>query len=277
MTFIHFDESIYDDAVSGVRVAKYCNKKFKPSNIDHSFDSIVEENDIWFIKRDFLPEFFSALRTNQFPNITVVTQHSDYEVNDILMQSKPVCVRRVFGPNNTSKRQDSIPIPLGLGPPFGHGAPLAEDIKNADTNRVRNKLLYVNFRPHTYLAERLPLMNQFVEAQYDWTTIGNADPTCQKFDQYLHELTSHKFCLCPRGNGIDTHRLWESLYCRTVPVVKYCDAHRNFTDLPILFVDDWSVVTEKFLNNKYEEMSCKQWDYSKLTASWWAKQFSMEK
>lgn len=271
MTFINFDSSLYDDAVSGVAYSAYCNKKFKPSAFDLSFDTTIEDDDVWFVKRDFLEEFFECLPRSS-PNITIVTQHSDYELDSRIMNRKPECVRCIFGPNNTSIRADSVPIPLGLGPPFGHGAPLAKDIKQLETNTSRSKLLYVNFRPHTFPSERLPLFNRFVTERYEWATIGNVDSTCQQFDEYLSDLSSHKFSLCPRGNGIDTHRLWESLYARTVPVVKYHPAHRLFRDLPILFVDDWSVVTEDFLNAEYERMALRKWDYSMLSASWWGKE-----
>lgn len=272
MTPIDFDDSIYDDAVSGMGVAKWCNKRFKPTAYDLSFDNHLEPNDVWFIKRDFLEEFFHIL-PKDCPNITVVTQHSDYELDSRIMSIKPECVKRIFSPNNTHVSDDSVPIPLGLGPPFGHGAPLAKDIKQSKTRSNRTKLLYVNFRPHTFPSERLPLFNRFVTERYEWATIGNVDSSCQQFDEYLTDLSSHKFSLCPRGNGIDTHRLWEALYCRTVPVVRYERAHRNFLDLPILFVDDWNQVTEEYLHTQYEQMLHREWDYSKLKASWWGKQF----
>ena len=273
ISFIDFDDSLYDDAVSGMGVAQYCNKRFKPTHTDHSYDTVVEPNDVWFVKRDFLPEFFSVLSQGNFPQINIVTQHSDYEIDDAVMAAKPDCVCTVFGPNNTSIRQDSVPIPLGLGPPFGHGAPLAEDIKQSKTRSIRTKLLYVNFRPHTFPSERLPLFNRFCGNDYKWATVQQADSTSVKFDKYLSELTNHKFSLCPRGNGIDTHRMWESLYARTVPVVKYHPAHRSLKNLPILFVDDWSVVTEDFLNSEYERMASRTWDYSMMSASWWGNKF----
>lgn len=269
ISFIDFDESVYDDAVSGAGIAQFCNKKYKPTHTDRSFDTVVEPNDFWFIKRDFLPEFFAILSRGNFPPISIVTQHSDYEVDDGLMATKPDCVNYIFGPNNTATRQDSVPIPLGLGPPFGHGAPLAEDIKRVDTQSNRSKLLYVNFRPHTFPSERIPLLTRFSDPACGWVTVGKVDSTCNHFEEYLSDLTTHKFSLCPRGNGIDTHRLWESLYARTVPVVKYHPAYRSFRSLPILFVDDWSVVTEDFLNSEYERMASMEWDYSMMSASWW--------
>jgi hypothetical protein len=31
----------------------------------------------------------------------------------------------------------------------------------------------------------------------------------------------YKYVICPRGNGIDTHRVWEALYLGVVPVVHH--------------------------------------------------------
>lgn len=66
--------------------------------------------------------------------------------------------------------------------------------------------------------------------------------------------------------------MWEALYARTVPIVRYDIAYRNFQELPILFVNDYSEVTEDFLNKKYKEMSEQEWDFSKLRISYWKEQ-----
>ena len=39
------------------------------------------------------------------------------------------------------------------------------------------------------------------------------------FKSYLTELKQHRFSLCIRGNGIDTHRFYESLLMGTIPVI----------------------------------------------------------
>jgi hypothetical protein len=36
---------------------------------------------------------------------------------------------------------------------------------------------------------------------------------------YRRFMAPHKFLLCPPGAGPDTHRVWEALYLRTVPIV----------------------------------------------------------
>jgi hypothetical protein len=271
---LDFDDSIYDDCISGMALKAHCNKSYKPSSYDLSCDSVVEHGDVWFVKRDFLQEFFSVLPIG-CSSISVVTQHSDYEVDDSVMELKPSCVKKVFGSNTTSRREDAVPVPLGLGPPYCTITPKAEHIRALDTKKIRSHLLYVNFRVSTYPQERqaaFQSMQRLSEICHSVTIATQAsDPTI--VHGYLNDMIDHKFCLCPRGNGIDTHRLWEALYCRTVPVVKYEHAHRNFLDLPILFVDDWNQVTEEYLHTQYEQMLHREWDYSKLKASWWGKQF----
>ncbi len=36
--------------------------------------------------------------------------------------------------------------------------------------------------------------------------------------QYLEVMSGYKFCLCPRGNGIDAHRVWECMLVGSVPI-----------------------------------------------------------
>ena len=60
--------------------------------------------------------------------------------------------------------------------------------------------------------------------------------------QYLRLLGEHEFSACPRGNGIDTHRIWESLYLGVVPIVERTGLteHWSACGIPLVLVDDWS-------------------------------------
>lgn len=40
------------------------------------------------------------------------------------------------------------------------------------------------------------------------------------FESYLKHLATFKYALCPPGNGIDSHRIWECLYLGVIPIVK---------------------------------------------------------
>lgn len=57
------------------------------------------------------------------------------------------------------------------------------------------------------------------------------------YEEYLTELGRHAYALCPRGNGIDVHRVYEAVLMRTVPIV-FTDvvpaAFERFPGLPVL-------------------------------------------
>jgi len=73
-----------------------------------------------------------------------------------------------------------------------------------------------------------------------------------RYYNFLHKVNNHNFVFSTRWNGIDTHRLWESLYLRTIPIVKRCIGMEDFNDLPILFIKNWEDITEDYLNEQYD-------------------------
>jgi hypothetical protein len=55
-------------------------------------------------------------------------------------------------------------------------------------------------------------------------------------------LQRYKFCICPEGNGVDTHRLWEALYVKTVPLLlrsKFSENIQKTTKLPMILFNSW--------------------------------------
>ena len=218
----------------------------------------------------------------------VVTHNSDLGIDVNLAALRPQNVSKWYAVNSIHTDPNIIRIPLGIANNYCVITTKIRHIKSVDTKKSRSKLLYINHRPVTYPVERQPLLDTFTQRESrgeTWFTIGSNRRGQTAIDlggasdesvilSFLNEMVDHKFVLCPRGNGLDTHRLWEALYSRTIPITRYEEGHRNFTDLPILFIKDWSEVTEDFLHKKYDEMCSRKWDYSKIRASWWQKEFS---
>ncbi len=69
---------------------------------------------------------------------------------------------------------------------------------------------------------------------------------------YIQELSKHKFAICPPGKGIDTHRTWEALMVGTIPIVLSSPIDKMFEGLPVLIVEDYSLVTTELLYQYYE-------------------------
>ena len=95
----------------------------------------------------------------------------------------------------------------------------------------------------------------------------------------LAKLASQfKYVACPRGNGTDTHRFWETLYRGSIPVVKESKWSNSIKEmgLPVLELRDWDF--EEFLeeskNYKYETLNPK--NYSVLWLSNWRSEFKIQ-
>jgi hypothetical protein len=89
-------------------------------------------------------------------------------------------------------------------------------------------------------------------------------------EKYWNNISESMFVISPPGNGVDCHRIWECLYLRAVPIVKYHEAFSQFTHLPILFIDDWRQVTVEFLRSKISEYATVDFDsIPELTLAFW--------
>ena len=71
-------------------------------------------------------------------------------------------------------------------------------------------------------------------------------------------MAEHKFVVAPRGNGWDTHRLWEALYLGCVPIVESGPLDPLYSQLGrgvVLIVEDWAKVTDAFLQAHYSALA----------------------
>lgn len=92
-----------------------------------------------------------------------------------------------------------------------------------------NKVLAGPFSP-TH-AEREYLLHEFAsDSRFDFLDM-RLDP-----NEYQEILALYKFVLCPRGNGIDTHRFWETLYKGNLPVImdSVWSSHLDLLGIPFI-------------------------------------------
>ena len=76
---------------------------------------------------------------------------------------------------------------------------------------------------------------------------------------YRRILQNYMFVICPEGNGIDTHRMWEALYLRTIPIIKK-NKISNFikkAKIPVLILNKWSDLS------KFDEKQLQKFYFSK--------------
>ena len=97
------------------------------------------------------------------------------------------------------------------------------------------------------------------------------------YDQYIAGMAEHQFCVCPRGNGIDTHRFWEAQYVDCIPILLKQDWTQAYSNLPVLLLDTWSNLKSINLAEKYIEISTTAYNRSSLALHTYCKQMSFLK
>ncbi len=97
---------------------------------------------------------------------------------------------------------------------------------------------------------------------------GSSEPPKYLSDSF--EITSriaknyHKFCICPRGNGIDAHRFWAAQYLDCMPVILWRDWMVSYSGMPVLILDNWAELKSLDLEKAYISITVKTYLRSNL-------------
>ena len=118
-------------------------------------------------------------------------------------------------------------------------------------------LLFVTYMQDSH-PERSGIVDLFLDKK--WAEVHTER---KYYHEYMLSIGNSKFVICPKGNAIDCHRNWEVVYMNRVPVIKRHQYHETLfetIDYPVLFVDNFSEVTEDLLI-KNEDLWKKAWAY----------------
>lgn len=238
-----------------------------------------------YVKRDFLfrsGTWRGADVARVFPGSiphTLVVGHSDIPTTGAVARLLSLFgMKKLLGTNVVELSGVSTPLPLGLtnncddSPRhriLGSTQPLIEVLtKGLPPERKRDKIL-LSFNESTSPRHRAQLLRS-LRGKPDVTHV-DVNYSAQGRLAYLEAISSHEFVLCPRGNGIDTHRFWETLYCRSTPVVKRGQMIDSLLkQYPAWIVDDWNEVLDPARRSAARQrLSGEVWDISKLTQTYW--------
>ena len=228
----------------------------------------IYENDVIFCHSDYIDTLFYHLRkVKNLKNIKIITNQTDSLISKKIFLKKPRCVSTWYSVNIGFDHKQLIPVPLGLASRFSKKN-LTEDYFKEVVNKndfiKENINLYLNFQVNTNFVERSNLYKIFTG--HDWVTHDFPDNDNNKYHQSLKEAT---FVLCPWGNGVDTHRLWEALYSGSIPVTKQHVTYKSVKDLPILFVDDYEDITYELLEQFLKNLDINKFNIEKLDLNYW--------
>lgn len=121
-------------------------------------------------------------------------------------------------------------LPIGLANsmwPHGNQETLAAVVEQA---YEKTHSIFFGFSLHTNPSERIPCYEALKDKLTWQPTVG--------FQQYLETIATYKYAICPPGNGVDCHRIWECLYLGVIPIL----LRSPFTErlpFPCYIVDRW--------------------------------------
>lgn len=227
------------------------------------FSELADNKKIYYCATHNLPAFLQNVPENPF---ILITHNSDHKIH--IGYKIPNNLIHWFAQNvdKIDSRIESIPIGLENDKWFKAEKKKEKMIVKLTQPREFKNLVYINHNITTNPKEREKPYSLFKDKP--WCTIENG-ANGYKFDEYLNNIYNHSFVICPEGNGIDTVRTWECLYMGTIPIEKKNINNQFYTDLPILFVNDWEEITESLLQKEYERIIHIQWNLEKLNFSYW--------
>jgi len=210
---------------------------------------------------------FAEIANHPKRRFQIVVSKGDYAVDDTLLEKIPANVDKLCL-NNLNTR-DSRLFYLPMGRDFRSIDVFKDRLPSSD----KEMLCYCNYSVNTH-----PFRQQVADLVADKAFVtqrhmGKFLDYSLSREQFFDHLQSAKFCLCPRGKAIDTFRMWDALYCGTIPiVVQEAVFHDQLEDLPILFLnsyEEFGSLTAEKLEAVYEEMMDREYNFDKLRASHW--------
>jgi hypothetical protein len=269
------------DFIQGEKFKSVADFTFAPSEKHRNdYDGLQNTLDVCKLKGDeiiythtnYVKQLFILLDTYNKSKFVVVSHNSDVNVDRSF--EIPPNVEHWFTQNVHigDYRVESLPIGLENDMWFKLLRKKEKMISLLRTPKKYRNLVYLNHNVKTNPAQREEPYKLFKGKS--WVTVKEGT-NGYFFDHYLSDIYGHTFVICPEGNGIDTHRKWETLYMTNIPIEKRNLNNRFYDDLPICLVDDWEEVTEEYLNtwlkDHAEFMRKGRYNMEKLNFEYWKK------
>ena len=178
-----------------------------------------------------------ALHLHVFQNpFVLITHNSDNNVTmGPVAQAILACqhLRRWFTQNLAMKHAKVAPLPIGMANrQWGHGD--IDFFRTFVPPATKTQHVYFYFNVGTNVTERMECVQQLQAKLPPSPPLDPAD--------YKRLLSQYRFCICPEGNGYDTHRFWEALYLQVIPIVKrsaFVTIIQESMRVPMVVVGSW--------------------------------------
>ena len=217
--------------ISGKSFSGLCKWVLDPRYPERPIFSYTHaQNGDWvFVNGDYIHEVRRRVPFIFAKKFVFVVHNSDHSFDSAALEMLLPYAIHIYAINTTVEHPKLTTIPLGF---VDRQLPFLESFQRPDV--PRDIEIYANFTQTTNDQKRKDCIAAFKDdPRTTWRT-GLSVP------EYYADLCRSKFVLCPEGTGIDTHRVYESLFCGATPVVLRNSLNRLYARLPVCIVDKWS-------------------------------------
>jgi len=190
----------------------------------------------------------------------LIFSNSDFEFHNPLL-NLPKSVKLVLMENSfVSDNSLFFTIPVGIEN-LRIGMNGMTSLFTYSMNKKKGEVLFGPFSPTHPI--RIEVVRKFLIETGPWRIINRRlNPR-----RYARISRKFRFIACVRGNSVESHRIWESLYRGCVPIVQkdaWSESLR-YLDLPIEYIENWDT---RQIREVVDSSNIAAFDPAKLAALW---------
>ena len=186
----------------------------------------------------------------------LVFHNSDYNFEEkhlVLFDHLPN-MRHIFTQNMKVSDERVSPLPIGIANRMWRHGNLWLLTSMIKRELPKTDLVFFNFSINTNREKREVCYQKIKEKGIEFLPWRGVLP-------HWETLQTHKYAICPEGNGIDTYRFWECLYLKVIPICKRNILVEHFAkDFPVVLLDDWADLDLNQLAENYDTYNWKNWE-----------------
>ena len=217
--------------ISGKSFSEKCKWVFDPRYPDRPMFQYnqAKPGDWIFVNGDYLGHLVSGLPFLVVKRFVFVIHNTDRSFGPQELRGLLPHSQHIYAINTTVVHPSLTTIPLGF---VDRQLPFLGSFKQ--TYEPRDIEIYQNFTTVTNAQKRNECAQAFKDDPRVVRRVGLSVP------EYYTDLCRSKYVLCPEGTGIDTHRVYEALFCGATPVVLRNSLSHLYERLPVCILESWS-------------------------------------
>jgi hypothetical protein len=225
-----------------------------------------------YVKTDLISEFFGQVFPRIKRKFILITHNSDYDssrgLDTIHLDNAKLIAW--FGENPGFSHPKHFPIPIGFSNPYADDAvPYLRSLRSVDPAKLtpwseRKYLVYSAFRPNTNPSARQYLLDRFKNVSRDVLVTERIG-----YEPYMKFLGEAKFVLCPRGNGLDSHRFYEAVLMGAIPVIENSTLWPLYQEAEAVVIPNMAELTSlEWLRDLTFDVSETAWEKRRRVVMW---------